>query len=114
MKLKKLNVRLVKLPANIEFILYLIKEELKSAKFFNGLARLGFGDSYYESDLGTLVLAYCGFDTTPDELYEFYVDLIDRYSDKIEEDNETVMKYAFKVYIEIMIEKKRRFGGIEK
>lgn len=113
MKLKNLNVRLVKLPPKIELILYLIKEELKTVKLFNGLARVGLDDCYYQSHFGTLVLAYMGFDERDDDLHNFYMDLIDKYSDKIEADNDSIMKYAFKVYVEIAIEKKRRLSESE-
>jgi hypothetical protein len=108
MKLKNLNVRLVKLPPDIELILYMIKEELKSTKLFNGVARVGLDDYCYQSHFGTVVLAYMGFDERPDDLHEFYMNLIDKYSEKIEADNDVIIKCAFDVYTEMMIEKKKR------
>jgi hypothetical protein len=108
MKLKNLNVRLVKLPPDIELILYMIKEELKSTKLFNGLARVGLDDCYYQSHFGTVVLAHMGFDERPDDLHEFYMNLIGKYSEKIEADNDVIMKCAFDVYMEMTIEKKKR------
>jgi hypothetical protein len=108
MKPKNLNVRLVKLPAKIEVTLYLIREELKSTRFFNGLARVGLDDVYYQPHLGALVLAYMGFNEIPDDLNNFYTDLIDRHSEKVEADNNALMKCAFDVYMEMMIEKKKR------
>ena len=113
MEPKKLNVRLVKLPSDIELILFMIKEELKNTKFFNGLGKVGLEDCFYQSHFGELVLGYMGFDDIPDDLLEFYCDLIDKYSEKIEEDNKLITKYAFDVYGEILIEKKRRFGEQE-
>jgi len=103
---KNLNARLVKLPANIELILYMIKKELKSTKLFNGLARVRLDDCYFQSNFGTLILAYLGFDERPDDLHEFYKNLIDRYSEKIKADNNVIMKCAFEVHVEIMMEKK--------
>jgi hypothetical protein len=108
MKLKHLNVRLVNLPPDIELILFMIREELKSTALFNGLARVGLDDCYFQSHFGTLILAYMGFEERSDDLYEFYNDLIDKYSEKIEADNDVTMKCAFDVYVEIMIEKKNR------
>lgn len=108
MKLKNLNLRLVKLPSKIELILFLIKEELKSAKFFNGLSKVGLDDCYYQSHFGTLILGYMGFDDRPDDLYSFYVSLIDEYSEKIEPDNNSIVKYAFEVYVELVVERKQR------
>jgi len=74
MKLKNLNVRLVKLPSDTELILYMIKEELKSVKLFNGLARVGLDDCFFQPRFGTLVLSYIGFDERPDDLFRFYTD----------------------------------------
>lgn len=113
MEFKHLNVRLVKLPSNIELVLYMIKEGLKTTKVFNGLARVGLDDCYFQSYFGTLVLAYMGFDERDDKLNDFYVDLIEKYSDKIEADNDSIMKYAFEVYIAITIEKRRRHGELD-
>jgi hypothetical protein len=108
MKLKNLNVRLIKLPPKIEVTLYLIREELKSAKFFDGLSRVGVDDVYYQSHHGLLILSYMGFDTIPDDLSNFYTGLIDKYCEKIEEDKDVIMKCAFEVYVEMMIEKRKR------
>ena len=102
------NPRLVKLPADIDLVLFLIQEELKSTKFFNGLAHVGLTDCYYQSHFSTVILASVGFDERPDDLHEFYLDLIDKRSNKIKTNNDSVMKQAFKVYIDLMIEKKRR------
>lgn len=111
MRLKTRNLRLVKLPPKIELVLFLIKEELKSAKFFNGLSKVGLDDCYYQSHFGTLILGYMGFDDRPDDLYNFYVSLIDKYSEKIEPDGNSITKYAFEVYVELVIEKKQRLRG---
>jgi hypothetical protein len=110
MKVKNLNTRLIKLPANIELTLFLIKEELKTSKVFNGLARIGFEDCSYQSHFGTLVLSSMGFEEIDDDLVTFYTDMVDKYSEKIEADNNSIMKYTFKAYIDISIEKKRREG----
>ena len=107
MKLKNLNVRLVKLPPDIELTLFFIREELKSTTLFNGLARVGLEDCHLQSHFGTPILAYMGFDNVTDDLYEFYVNLIDKYSEQVEADKD-VMKCAFDVYVEMIIEKKKR------
>jgi len=54
MKVKNLKVQLIKLPAEIEFTLFLIREDLKSNKFFNTLGKVGFEDSPYRSDFGMM------------------------------------------------------------
>ena len=108
MKSINATARLVKLPADIDLILFLIQEELKSTKLFNGLGRVGLSDCYYQSHFSTVILASVGFDERPDDLHEFYLDLINSRSKKIKPDNDSVVKQAFKVYIDLMIEKKRR------
>jgi len=108
MQLKHANVRLVKLPANIDLILFLIQEELKTTRLFNGLSDLGLNDCFYQSHFATVILASAGFKERPDDLYGFYLDLINRRSKKIKPDHDSVVRQAFKVYIDLMIEKKNR------
>jgi len=108
MQLKHANVRLVKLPANIDLILFLIQEELKTTRLFNGLSELGLNDCFYQSHFATVILASMGFRERPDDLYEFYLDLITMRSKKLKPNNDSVAYQAFKVYIDLMIEKKNR------
>jgi hypothetical protein len=54
-----------------------------------------------------------GFAEIPDDLQEFYADLISRYSEKIEPDNRVIMEYALEAYNEILVEKKKRFEELE-
>ena len=111
MQLRTQNIRLVKLPADLDLILFLIQEELKSTKLFNGLAAIGLDDCSYQSHFSTVVLASVGFDNRPDDLYDFYMKLIDRRSKKIKPDNDSITKQAFRVYIDLMIEKKKRHAN---
>ena len=108
MKLKKLNVQLLKLPSEIEFTLFLIKEDLKSNRFFNTLAKVGFEDNPYRSDFGIMVLASIGFEDRSDKLYELYYNLLNKYSEKIESDNKKNIKAAFNLYIDLIIEKRKQ------
>lgn len=108
MKSNHASPRLVKLPADIELVLFLIQEELKSTKLFNGLDQVGLSDCYYQSHFSTLILASVGFDERPDDLHEFYLDLINRRSSKIKANNESITKQAFKVYVDLIVEKRRR------
>jgi hypothetical protein len=113
MRLENLNVPLVKLPSDTELILFIIKEDLKNTKLFNALESAGLTDCFYRADFAALVLGYMGFDDIPDDLQEFYADLISKYAEKIEPDNRVIIEYAFEVYSEILIEKKKRFGEVE-
>jgi len=113
MEPKNFNVRLVKLPSYTELTLFIIKEDLKNTRLFNGLESAGLTDCFYRADFAALVLGYMGFNEIPDSLHEFYADLISRYSEKIEPDNRVIMEYALEVYNEILVEKKKRFDELD-
>lgn len=111
MKIKHLKYPLVKLPPGVDLTLFLIKEELKSRKFFNGLRNLGLDGCFYQTHLEKLIMANVGLNEESDKDFDYYYDLIEKYSKKIEADNESVTKQALKVYVELIIEKKRRLGA---
>lgn len=108
MKLKHFKLPFTKLPPDLDLTLFLIREELKSEKFFNGLHEIGIDDCYYQTRLGKVILARLGMDYGSDEIFNFYYSLIEKRSKKIEADNNSVMKQAIKVYTELMIKKKRK------
>lgn len=108
MKQKFLQLPLVKLPPDVDFTLFLIREELKSQKFFNGLHDIGIDDCPYQTRLGKAVLATVGLDDGSDDTTEFYFKTIEKRSERIQPDNESIMRQAIKVYIELVHEKKRR------
>jgi hypothetical protein len=98
----------VKLPADIDLVLYLIAEELKSQKFFNGLHEIGIEDCFYEIHLGKVILSMTGLDDGSDEVFNLYHTIIERRSKKIDADNESVMRQAVKAYAELLTEKRKR------
>jgi hypothetical protein len=103
----KFTLPLVKLPSDTEIVLYLIKEELKSHKFFNGLRGVGLDDCFYQPNLSTLIIGYTGLADELDEPFEFYYKLLEKYSEEMEADNESVTKLALNVYMDLISEKKR-------
>ncbi len=111
MKLNHLKLPFVKLPADIDLALYLIREELKSQKFFDGLHKIGISECCYQVRLGKVILAQMGLDDGSDETFNFYYRLIEKRSKKIEADSDSVMKQALKVYAKLLIEKKKRKGS---
>jgi hypothetical protein len=108
MKLKNLKTRLVKLPTNIELTLYLIKQDLKSTKLSNGLAAIGFTDSFFETYYSTFVISYMGFEENDDAIHQLYIKLLDKYSNKLDSSNESLMKYTMKIYVALQIAKKSK------
>jgi hypothetical protein len=108
MKVKDLRTRLVRLPAGIEFTLFLIQEDLKSNRLFSGLRKAGLESSYYRPDFSAVVLESVGFIERPDELFDFYFDLLDNCSEKAEENYERIGKLTFSIYVDLVIEKRKR------
>ena len=108
MNQQSLQTPLLKLPRQTEMLILLIKEELKSNKFFNGLAKIGLEDCYYQPNLSNIILAQAGFEDCPDDLMNFYVELVEKHSEQIENDNDSITKEALDLYMELMMEKKRR------
>jgi hypothetical protein len=99
---------IVKIPSETELVLFLIREELKNSKLFSGLHIAGLEDCPYQSYFGSVVMAYVGLDDGSDEITEFYTKLVDKYTESIEPDNDTIMKCAFDLYTELIVEKKKR------
>jgi hypothetical protein len=101
---------LVKLPPTTDLTLYLIREELKSQKFFRALSKAGIDDIYYQPHLGKAILMNLGMDDGRDETFDFYYKVIGKRSKKISMDNQSVIKQALKVYHELISERERRKG----
>lgn len=104
----KLKHPLVKLPPNAELILLLLKEDLKSRKFFNSLRVVGLDDSYYQSDFSPIILAHVGLDDERNETFDFFYNLMEKHSEQMQAVDDSVANHAFEVYVELLIEKKRR------
>lgn len=107
MKLKNSRFPLVRLPSDMQFSLYLIKEELKSRKLFHALHEVGLDDCYFQPHLDSLILRSVGMDDGTDETFSIYDEIIEKRSKKIEGHYDSIMKQAFKAYQELMNEKKK-------
>jgi hypothetical protein len=92
---------LVKLPTKLDQIFFLIREELKSQKYFNTLNELGHTDNFYQPHLGKLILLLMDLDDGTDEIFQFYYAVVEKRSKKIGMDNKSVMKQVMKVYGEL-------------
>jgi hypothetical protein len=103
-----LRFPLIKLPQKIDYCLYLIKEELKSRRFFEGLHKVGVDDIYFQPHLDKLILKSVGLDDGTDETSEFYFKVMERRSKKVLADNDSIVTQALKVYMELIAEKRRR------
>lgn len=98
----------VRLPKKIDQLLYILSQELKNNKVFDDLVKVGFDDSHSRSDFMSMVLDIV-FKEDCEELANIYLRLIIKHSKKLKDTNRsTLTKQAFKFYIDLMIEKKKR------
>jgi hypothetical protein len=100
MNLKYLNLDLYDIPENeeIQIPVFLIATDLKSRKLINGLTSIGCDNCFCASDLCDLILAMLGFEDRPNELYDFYFELLDQYCDKVTYENDLPINEAFSIY----------------
>lgn len=99
---------LTRLPQNIDYCLFLIGEELKTRRFFNGLRNVGIEDVSLQPGLDRLILKLAGLDDGADATYEFHSNIMDHRCEKIEEHRDSLAEQAFKVYVDLASEKRRR------
>ncbi len=98
-----------KLSDSQDLILFLIKKELQGTKFTMELTRLGFDSAVYSSGLGVVILSLVGFSSRSDELWDWFVKMIDSFAEKVDlMDGATAHELALDVYFELRT--KLRFG----
>jgi len=98
----------VRLPKKIDRLIYILSQELKSNKVFDSLADVGFDDSQGRSDFTFMILDII-FKEAPDELANIYLTLLIKHTKKLKDTGRSSLtKQAFKFYIDLMIEKKKR------
>lgn len=106
--MKSTPLPIVKLPEDMQFSLYLIKEELKCRKMFRALHKIGLDDCYFQPHLDSAILISMGLNDGTDETFNFYNAIIERRSRKIKADPESITRQALKCYNEIMSEIKNK------
>jgi len=93
---------LISQPAGIPFakkvILHLIREELKSRKFFESLRDLGLDDAFYQVDLLELIMTPLGLKYDDQADYDFCCDLLRSHSLRVVQDSGEVWEEATRVY----------------
>lgn len=110
MTMKKV-IPLVKVPDDIQIVVYLIIEELKSRKLFSALREVGLDDCYFQVHLDSLIMRKIGLDDGQDETSRAYSDIMDKRARKIEADRASIVRQAWKAYHELTNEKKRLKKG---
>ncbi len=99
------RIPLVRLPADMDQTLYLIREELKSRKLFHALHEVGIDDCYFQPHLDSLILRSLGIEAT-DATFEKYNTIMNKRSKKIEADLQVITRQAIKVHHELTLLKK--------
>ena len=79
-------------------IIILIREELKSRKFFEGLREIGLDDNFYQTDLLELIMAGLGLTSDSPEQYTFCYDVLHEHSTQVVEDADELLDEAKRVY----------------
>jgi hypothetical protein len=85
-------------PSAEKVIVHLIREELKSRKFFEGLREIGLDDNFYQTDLLELITAGLGLTPDSPEQYTFCYDLLNEHSTQVVEDADELLDKATRVY----------------
>lgn len=85
-------------PDRTELVLALLKEELKSQKFFSILNQAGIEDCYYQPNLSKLILSLLDMDDGKDETLEFYWEIISKAIEKVHANDESMRNHSIRVY----------------
>jgi len=101
-----------KLSDSQDLILFLIKKELQGSKFTRELDRLGFDSGVYCSDLAVVILSLAGFTGRTDELWDWFMKMLDSYAEKVDLwDTDTARELALDVYLELRTKLKSESGA---
>ena len=101
------NSPLIKLPQEVEFTIFLIREELKSRKLSNDLEKVGFDSTICSADFSSVIFSSFGFNNESDDFFSWYVAQLDVFCKNINLlDGATLTEEAFNFYVHLMIEKR--------
>lgn len=103
------NTPLVKLPQQVEFTIFLLREELKNRKLTNDLGKIGFDSTICNSDFSDFIFSSIGLDEDSDDFYAWYLRQLDSFCKNIDlTDDLNISQEAFNFYIHLMVEKKKQ------
>jgi len=89
---------------NKKLVIHLIREELRNKFLMNTLRRLGFDCTSYTLIISEQILTFAGFSEKPDNLYQWYFQIIDKAVEEITFLNldEMLDKWSVNIYIELL------------
>jgi len=108
MNIKNLeNLKFFKLPWDIELVLLVIKEELKSRRLKIDLNKLDLNPVLIETDYRDLILSALGFEEVTVNLKKWYLEQLTEFSKDIDLlDEDTLSRETFNFYVHLTIEKR--------
>lgn len=89
---------------NKKLVIHLIREELRNKFLMKTLRSLGFDCTSYTLIISEQILTFAGFTEKPDNLYQWYFQLIDNAVEEITFLNldEKLDKWSVNIYIELL------------
>lgn len=97
----RIKFPLAKVPDDLDMVLFLIKEELKSRRLFRALHQIGLDDCWFQPHLDSLIMRAIDLDHS-DETNTAYNDILEKRCKKIDADHDSTMKQVMKAYIELL------------
>lgn len=85
-------------PSTNKVVIHLIREELKSRKFFDGLRRVGLDDGFYQTDLLELIMIGLGLTPDSKDQYNYCYNLLSKHSHRVVEDADELHNEATRVF----------------
>jgi hypothetical protein len=101
--LNNLTLPPVKIPSQVNLALHLLREEIKHQTLTNAFEKLGMDTTLYSTNLGAVVLALCGVEERPDELFEWYFARLDVYAQEYLNGDLLLPELAFDFYIDLLV-----------
>ena|SRR5689334_6827833 len=96
-----MSVQMFQLPKQPDLILALIREEIKSVKLFTTFEQIGLGDCYYQPHLAGIILSLMGWEDPTDEVFEKFMNAVDRQVLKVEPNRGSLSNAAMNIFFEM-------------
>jgi hypothetical protein len=101
------NIRLVKIPQEAGFALFLIREKLKSRRLMKDIQKAGFESSIRSSDFSSVIFSIIGFKNRLGSFYEWYKGQLDVFCKDVDFlEGDSLSKQAFDFYVHLLLEKR--------
>ncbi|HTH57857.1 MAG TPA: hypothetical protein VL728_17540 [Cyclobacteriaceae bacterium] len=93
----------IKRRKDADLCILLIREELKSRKFFSHLHQAGLEGSIYQTDLNEAILTLLGITDPTNEVYDFYHRLMEKHSTELTPEEKDMTLKAKVVWRKLMM-----------